>query len=131
MQPRIDEPCPEADLAVPVEEDFTLPPNGLVLQRVVRSIEVLAWIFRSSHLENFACCAFEIVRTKWSHWLIFLTHERNARAQGPKSQRQYFRHPQGHLAFLHRQRVTHLEPAFFHLRPLTADMAGIERDVQP
>ncbi len=47
-QPRINQPRPVPDLAAPVEEDFTLPPDGLLFQRVVRTFEILARIFRST-----------------------------------------------------------------------------------
>ena len=47
-----------------------------------------------------------------------------------EARREEMRHPQRHVAFLHRRRVADLEPALFHLRPGPAEMAGIERDVQ-
>ena len=48
MQPGINELRPLPNLAVPVEENFALPPDGLLFQRVVRSIEVLTRIFCSA-----------------------------------------------------------------------------------
>ena len=50
LQPGINEPRPLPNLAVPIKENFALPPNGFLLQRVIRSIEVLTRIFRSARL---------------------------------------------------------------------------------
>ena len=48
MQPRINKLRPVPDLAIPVKENLALPPNGLLFERVVQSIEILARIFRST-----------------------------------------------------------------------------------
>ena len=42
-QPGINEFRSVPYLAVPVEKDFTLPPNGLIFERIVRPIEILLW----------------------------------------------------------------------------------------
>src|SRR5436309_919331 len=130
MQPGIDELRPLADLAASVEKNFALPANGLLFERVVRSLEVLAWILRPTCPQNCAGGCPEIVRTEGRHRFGLVAHEGNPRAECAKLRRQNSRYAQCHLAFLHRQCVAaDLEPAFFHLGPLAADMAGVERDL--
>ena len=44
------EPRPLPDFAVPIKENLALPANGLFLQRIVRSIEILTRIFYLTRL---------------------------------------------------------------------------------
>ena len=74
-QPRINQLCPVPDLAGPVEEDFTLPPDCLLLERVVRSVEILARILRSTRTEQGAGGCLEIIGPEWSHWFCLIAHK--------------------------------------------------------
>ena len=48
MQPCINKLRPVPDLAIPIKENFALPPNGLFFEQVGGSIVILARVFRST-----------------------------------------------------------------------------------
>src|SRR5436190_16998674 len=123
-------PGPLPYLAASVEKDLTLPAHGLVFERIVRAIEILARVFGSARPENLARDRCEIGRAEWRDRFRFVADKRNAGTERSKFRRQQFRHAQGHLAFLHGRGVAQLEPALLHPGPVTANVAGIERDFQ-
>src|SRR5436190_23128947 len=127
---RIHAPSPLPYFAAAVEENLAVPAHGLVFERIVRAIEILARVFGSARPENLARDRREIGWAEWRDRFRFIADKRNAGPECSKFRRQQFRHAQGHFAFLHGRGVAQLEPALLHPGPVPANVAGIERDLQ-
>ena len=120
---------PLPDFAAAIKKNFTLPANGLVFQRIIRAVELLARVFISSSLQDFAGRFPEIFGAIRRDRFGLFPHERNASAERAKFYSEHLGDAQRHLAFLDRRGLARFKPAFFHLRPLATDVARIERDL--
>src|SRR5213083_1983240 len=90
------------NLAVPVEQDFALPADGLLLSRISWIKNIGARLWDAVLNQNFPGELAKIIRTLAGCWLISTSDKRNFRTEIAQSRRQQSRHAQRQIALLNR-----------------------------
>ena len=131
MQFRVHQHGTPPDFAVAVKQNLALPPNGVLLFRVVRVQKFRARLGHPVFHQDLTGQLLEIVRTQRRDRLGAVPHEGNFGTQFSQAGRDHARYSQGHISFGDGKTLTHLKPSFLHLRPGASQVPRVERDAQP
>ena len=121
---------PSTNFAEAIKQNFTLPPNGVFLFRIIRIQKLRSRLRDTIFDQNLLRQLFEIIRPHGRDWFRVLANKRDARAECFQSRRQHPGYVQRQITFLDRRRLTDPKPALLHFCPGTAEMSRIERDMK-
>src|SRR5262245_43835455 len=130
MQFEIRQRCMAPNFAVSVEQDFTLPPDGVFFLWISRIKNFGARLWHPILDENLFGELTKIIRTLAGSWFIGTSDKGNFRTEIAQSRRQQSRHAQRQIALLNRLALVDLKPTLLHLRPFPAKVTSVECNLQ-